>query len=192
MEDQGLGTVTHHGRYVFQNVFFLINMNTNMNKNIYKYMYIKCACTYTCACTCVSLCFFVVSGTQHRGEQRTSFLKRRRIRAKRIRKDPTTAQREAYPGKTPGQSSRGRNTDSIISVGCPLATRAQRSGRASRTRLWPEYRKGRACGEVSAAGPRVPRSRLEPVRRRRSRRPGHRPKRRRNTRQTKCGLGHGR
>ena len=56
-------------------------------------------------------------------------------------------------GRTPGQSSRGHSTGSTISVGCPLATRAQRSGRASRTRLWPESRRGRACGEVSAAGP---------------------------------------
>ena len=54
---------------------------------------------------------------------------------------------------TPGQSTRGRNTDNTISEGCQLATRAQRSDRASRTRLRPESRRGRACGEVSAAGP---------------------------------------
>ena len=43
---------THHGRYEFQTVFLLRNMNTNMYTDtvIYKYMY-KNTCTSSCACT---------------------------------------------------------------------------------------------------------------------------------------------
>ena len=52
---------THHGRYVFQTVFLLRNMNTNMYTYTYINKYIfSCACTYACACTCVCHCIFLL------------------------------------------------------------------------------------------------------------------------------------